>query len=300
MPVMKPFTRLLMSLGVCSTRMHVNRLKTVAFAVAFGLAVFSGSMPARADDLNPFNKVSIDVTPYIWGPTVNGTLRFKLSDYTLPNGQPAGSNLNTFDEGIGPNSYLSKLNSAFMLNAIVHVGAAGLYMDVINVNASNVSGTAKNFTGPIGGALATVALNTNAQIVATLWTIAPSFTVYHSKAAEVSLLAGGQFLNLSANAGAKLSDLMGNSISAAGLKRESYSAFILGTYGHVGLGGKWSAPFYVDAGWGTPSTWQGMIGVKYGNTTLLWRHLQYNAASSTALLQGISLDGPALAYTLHL
>ena len=281
--------------------MRTNRLKSFFLAVALVLAVFAVSTPARADDSNPFDKISIDITPYVWLPTVNGNLRFNLSDYTLPSGQPAGSRFDTFDAGIGPNSYLSKINSGFLANAIVRYGAVGVYLDVINMNASNVGTiTVKNVTRPISGATNTVTSQTNAQIVMTLWTVAPSITVYHSKLAEVALLAGGQFFELSANAGVQVSDSRGNLASTAGLKREYYSAFILGSYGHFSLGGKWSAPYYIDAGWGPPSTFQGMLGVRYGNTSLIWRHLQYNAGSSAALLQEIRMDGPALAYTLHL
>src|SRR5271170_4223204 len=53
--------------------------------------------------------------PYIWAPTINGTLNFTApgaqGGASLPNQIPPGTNIGVT---VGPNSYLTNLNSAFL------------------------------------------------------------------------------------------------------------------------------------------------------------------------------------------
>jgi hypothetical protein len=282
----------------------LKHFKEIALTVAFILALIAGSPAARADDpaSNPFDgKLNVELTPYVWLPTLNGTFRFKLSDLTTPAGAPIGTDLTqTFDTSVGPNSYLSKINFGLMFNGTIRMGPLALYSDLINVNVSGATSKTRDFTGPGGNLNYTFSTGAQSQIVTTLWTIAPSFTIFHAKGTTINLLAGGQFLWLTGSAAAQLTDMAGRTFSVGALKRETYSDFIVGSNGEVGLSNKWSLPYYVDAGFGAPSTWQGSIGVKYGNTALSWRHLQYNAGNASALLQGLTLDGPTFSYTLKL
>jgi hypothetical protein len=279
-----------------------KHFKAIALTAAFILALIAGSPAARAADPapNPYDgKLDIEVTPYVWIPTLNGTFRFKLSDLQTPAGAPVAADLTqTFDSSVGPNSYLSNINFALMFNGEIRMGPLALYSDFLNANVSGANSRIRNITGPLGNLNYTFSTAAQSQIVSTLWTVAPSFTIYHDKSTAVNLLAGGQFLWMTASAGAQLTSMAGNTFTIGALKREAYSDFIVGSYGQVGLGGAWSLPYYVDAGFGAPTTWQGQIGVKYGNTALSWRHLQYNAANSSALLQGMTLDGPTFSYTI--
>ena len=73
---------------------------------------------------------------------------------------------------------------------------------------------------------------------------------------------------------------------------------LIGTYGQFGLGSHWSVPYYFDIGTGTPSfTWEGLLGVKYGQLSLAYRHLDYQ--SGTALVQNFTLSGPMLGYSFR-
>jgi hypothetical protein len=250
---------------------------------------------------NPWDgKFHLQVTPYAWLPTINATLRYPLSSITRPSGEPIAADLTqTFDTTIGPNNYLSKFNFGIAGNAAIRYGNVALYTDFINANLSGQSSKVRNLTGPFGNVFATIGRSAQEQTVSTLWTVGPSYTLYHSKGTSVDLLAGGQFLWLSANAGLQFTGPLGNTFTAGASKKENYNDFIVGTYGHVGLGGHWSIPYYLDAGFGKPNSWQGIIGLQYGGFSLDWRYLQYNAGSSTALLQHLSLGGPVFGYTFR-
>jgi hypothetical protein len=133
------------------------------------------------------------------------------------------------------------------------------------------------------------------QIVSTLWTIGPSYTVYHAHGASVDLLVGGQFLPVSGNANVQLTAL-GHTYDTSTSKRGSYGAVIVGAYGQFESGPNWAIPYSFAEGLGTPSSWQGLIGLRYHRVSLSWRYVQYNAGSSTSLVQRLSLGGPLIGY----
>ncbi len=277
----------------------VLRAGAVALAMVFSVLSIPGiarADGASSDDWN--GKVHVDVTPYIYLPTLNATFRYRLSDFQKINGAPIATDLSqTIDTTVGPNSYLANLNFALMGNATLRMGKMALYGDVLNANLNRQSSKVFTPTGPLGNVTFNISAQTQQQVVTTMWTIAPSFTVYHDKNTSADFLLGGRFVNLSANANFQLSDAMGNTYSAGAARKDNYGDFIIGSYGQFGLGGHWSAPYYIDYGFGTPSTWQGIIGVKYGQASLSWRYVRYNAGTSTALLQSFSMGGPQFGYT---
>ena len=250
-------------------------------------------------DIPVLNKVQIDFTPYLWLPTVNGTFRYRTTDIATPGGIPlvVGA-IQTFDQTVGPNQYLSKLNFALMGALSIHVGPLGFFGDFINVNASSQTATNATFTGPLGG-MYTLGASGGGQVITTLVTAAPTITIFHALGTQVDFLAGGEWLTLTANANAQLTGPMGNTFTAGAGRSETYGDFVAGFKGQIGLADHLSLPFLADAGFGIPSSYQLYGGVKYGNLSLGWRYLQYNAGSSTALVQRLTLGGPMLGYTIR-
>ena len=272
-------------------------LAALAFAVAFGLVTLAGTGVARADDFD--GGVHFSFTPYVWLPTINGTFRYSLSSIVGDGGPIAGDVTQTVDSRVGPNQYLANLNFALMGNAVLRKGALALYVDALNANVSGAAANTAFISGPGGNLNVTIATHETTQIVTTLITAAPMFTVFHYKGSSVNVLAGGQWLTTSANASLSLTGPMGNTFSGAVGGKQTVSEFIAGLAGSVDLGGHWSVPYLVDGGWGTPSSWQYIVGLHYGSLGVNWRYLQFNAGSSTALIQSLKLGGPALSYTLH-
>ena len=80
---------------------------------------------------------------------------------------------------------------------------------------------------------------------------------------------------------------------------------IIGVRGRIGLGdaGKWSVPYYLDAGTGSSTlTWQGMLGLAYafgwGDVSLAYRHLYYSQKGDQ-FIQSLALSGPLLGATFR-
>lgn len=268
---------------------------TVAAAPAVGAATTA----AVLGDVPVLNKIQIDFTPYVWAPTINATFRYRTTDIVTPGGIPlvVGA-VQTFDQTFGPNQYLSKLNFAAMGTVAVHVGPLGAFVDAINLNASGQSATNTSFSGPLGG-MYTVGAKGGGQVITTLITAAPTITLFHALGTRVDFLAGGEWLTLTANANVQLTGPLGNTFTAGAGRSETYGDFIAGFKGEVGLAPHLSLPFLADAGFGTPTSYQYYGGIKYGNISLGWRYLQYNAGSSTALVQRLALGGPMLGYTIR-
>jgi hypothetical protein len=261
---------------------------------------------ARADDSASGDQLKINFTPYVWLPTLNGTFRYNYSD--LRGGQFAKDVGQTFDATVGPNGYLSKINFALMGTVTVRKGRWGLLADGLNANVSSSGARVANFTGPGGHVGTTLGVNAQTQVVSTLFTVAPTYNVYQNHGTSVNVLAGGQFMWLSNNAQAQATGevSLGNlsvtrTVSVGVSKSASFGNVIFGSDGDIGLSKHWSIPYYVDVGTGTPSfTWEGFLAAKYGNASLGWRYLQFNAGGDTSLLQRLSLGGPYFGYTLRL
>jgi hypothetical protein len=274
-----------------------NPLRTFSAAacvVALGFAFVGGSI-ARADDPNPFDgKLQLDVTPYIWVPTINATFRHPLSGLAAPDGRPIVIDpTQTYDTTIGPNQYLAKLNFALMGAAVLHYGSFALYGDFINLNASSQG----ERVGNIGNTAFTLGASAQGQVITTLWTIAPGVSLYHSKKATVDIIAGAQTMWLSTNGNAQLTGPLGNTFTTGFRSFQSSTAFVAGTTGHFNLGRKWSVPFFFDYGWGTPTSVQWLVGLKYGRTSLSWRSFEFNAVNNTDFVQHLNLSGLLLGYT---
>ncbi len=273
-----------------------RRVLKPLLCASFLAAIALHGSPARADDTdNPYDgKLTVGITPYVWLPTLNATFKYNLSDLheDLP------SNSGSFESQIGPNSYLTHLNFALMAAASIRKGNLALYTDLINVNVSNQSATIFNLVGPMGKPYPFTG-TVGAGAVATLWTIGPSYTVYHDKGTSVDVLVGGRFAWMKGSVDYSLTGPNGIlNPNGSASKTVTLSDGLIGTYGKFGLGSHWSVPFYFDIGTGTPSfTWEGLLGIKYGQLSLAYRHLDYQ--SGTALVQNLTLSGPMLGYSFR-
>jgi len=247
------------------------------------------------------DKWTFALTPYIWLPNVNGTLR-----YSPPAGTTGGPDVRT-----GPNDYLKNLSLALMLAGEARNGRWSILSDVIyldfNKEQSNVSDV--NF----GGSRVTSSLNatTSSSLTGVQWLLATGYTIAQTPKASADLISGFRYLRIDASTNWQLSAAVTGpggtqTFPAAGSAsaRAQIWDWIIGVRGRFGIGDtKWSAPYYVDVGAGSSSiTWQGMIGIaysfKWGDASLVYRHLYYDQTSG-GLLQSFSFSGPALGATFR-
>jgi len=272
-------------------------LKFFCGAVLVALLTLHANV-ARADDSDLYDgKIQFVFTPYVWLPTINGTFKYNLSD--IHEGLPYTGGDRTFTTSIKPNSYLSNLNFGLMGAAEVRKGKLAVYTDFMNTNIGNQAALIKNVTLPSGQSVA-IDGTIHARTVATLWTVGPSLTVLQKDGTVVNVLIGGRFAWLTASEDWQLTaddGLLNKNGSAAA--NTNVADALIGSYGKFGLGKHWSVPYYVDAGTGTPSfTWEALLGVKYGNAILAYRHLSYSGG--TGVLQSMQLSGPTLGYSIKL
>ena len=294
------------------TKTTLKHLAICAFVLSCA-AAFAG--PARAEDLtkvaadvatpapaatdaDPFydGKLHVAFTPYVWLPTINATFRYNLSDIHLPPGAPGLSG--TFDTTVGPNKYLSNLNFALMGNLQFRLGNTALDTDFINVNISDQTSALFNLSR-YGHPSTTLSGTAHSREVGTIAQAVGSDTFYRNGNTTVDFLLGGRMFFTTASVDWQL-DVDDGVISKNGSARRSSTLgdAIVGSFGQVALGKRWAIPFYVDLGTGDPNfTWQGILGIKYGQLGLTYRYLDYSNGGG-GLVQNLRMNGPQVGYTL--
>jgi hypothetical protein len=173
--------------------------------------------------------------------------------------------------------------------------------DFINLNLANTTTSVAKISGPLPIPPISLSTTAQAQLVETLVTADLRYTTYHQNNTYFDFLAGVRENYVSANANLQVTDTTtGAVLNRSASRRKTYGTFVLGFAGEIGAGKKFGVPFYFDAGPGPIFSMQGVLGVRYGNLSLVWRHLQYNDPDPNDLIQTVNLDGPALAYRFRL
>ena len=259
------------------------------------------SVPFRAAAEDPWR---FSLTPYLWLPTVNGNLNYEL---------PPSSGDGRFDVRIGPNDYLTHLKFAILLNGDVRKGRYSAVSDVLLVNLGSEGSTVRSidFKGseplPVD---TTVNSTTTSAFKGVLWTVAGGYTVNHDPDSPVDVIAGIRYIGVDTHAEWQLLTTIttpggGHQFPSSGRIAQRVDLFdgIVGVRGRARVGGRWSIPYYADAGTGAARfTWQAMTGVSYGyrwgDVGLVYRHLAYDQ-KQPGLLKNFNLSGPALAFTFR-
>jgi hypothetical protein len=245
---------------------------------------------------NPFDgNWHFSLTPYIWLPSVNATLRF---------GNVASSG-SSVDATVGPSSYVGNLNFAMELGGEARKGPWSAITDILYVNVSGQGSTVKSITGP--GGIVTTPIDTGSQtgVSGAIWTLAGGYSVAHTPTSNLDVLAGFRFAGLSTSLDWQFAGPAGL-LPASGSVSDSVDLWegIIGARGRVQLGNSaWYVPYYFDVGTGTaPLTAQGILGIGYTykwlDTSLAYRYLYYDMGSDN-LIQHLSFSGPELGFTFH-
>jgi opacity protein-like surface antigen len=265
------------------------------FAGLVALALLGSSAPARAAD----EGWSFALTPYLWLPNVNGTLK-----YSVPPGGNSSPDVET-----GPNNYLQNLQAALMLAGEARRDRWSVQTDVIYLNFANQKSSVKevNFGGPTVGT--SLNSSTSSSLTGWLWTLVGGYTWMQTPRATVDALGGIRYLGIRASTDWQLTASVpgpggGQTFPASGSISERVDLWdaIVGVRGRVHLGeGKWYLPYYLDAGAGASKlTWQALLGISYefswGRAVLDYRHLAYDQKDDK-LLQDFRFSGPALGVT---
>jgi len=270
--------------------MKILRLP-VAAIVAFA---FSSAYAAPSDAGGDSWQFSI--TPYIWLPSVHGTLNFDV---------PPGGNSPIAI--IGPSDYLSNLKFATMLTGTARKGDWGVFYDIVYVHFGDLRSTVRDLNGPGGIISLPVAASVDSSLKGAVATLTGTYSVVNSSRLQLDLIGGVRYANMSTSADWNYSSPNGALANSGSVSKSiDFVDGIFGTLGHVQLGdsGRWYLPFELDFGAGTKNstTANAVLGVGYkfgwGGLTLAYRYLYYDLGSDGPL-HDVKLAGPVLGAAFH-
>jgi hypothetical protein len=244
------------------------------------------------------------LTPYLWLPNINGTLK-----YPLPPGTGGGTDVEN-----GPNSYLDNLRVALMISGDVRRGSWSAFTDLIYLHFDSESSKIRSVDFPnLPGNDVSVSLDagTDTTLKGLAWTLGAGYALVDSAQGRFEVLGGVRYLKVDATTDWRLT----RSISAPGGGASFPSSgriaadttlwdAIVGVRGRARLGASnWSVRYYADIGTGSSQlTWHGLVGVDYafawGDLAVAYRHLAYDEGSDK-LMQNFRFSGPALGATFR-
>ena len=257
--------------------------------------------PAQAQSVASADQWKFSITPYLWLPNVNGTLK-----YSIPPGAGGSPEVEA-----GPNDYLQNLQSVIMLSGEARKDRWSVFTDVIYLAFSDEKSSVKSVN--FGGDVVSSSLNlaTSSSLRGTAWTLGAGYAVQTGQPVKLDVFGGLRYFSLQASTSWQLEGVIngpgpGQTFPRTGGISAGADLWdgIIGVRGRVPLGiSDWSIPYYLDIGAGSSQlTWQGMIGIaytfKWGDVTLAYRNLYYDQKDDK-LVQNLRFDGPALGATFR-
>ncbi|TDY20028.1 hypothetical protein B0G81_0173 [Paraburkholderia sp. BL6665CI2N2] len=259
----------------------------LAMAAISGWAFATDSPPGDASAQWQFA-----VGPYLWLPTVSGTLRF-----TAPGGGA--------DASTGPYNYLQNLRFALMLQGEARKGEWSVFADTIYLNFGRHEGAVNATSGVLGTRETQQDVQTS--FAGTLVQVGGSRTVLRQEWGHVDAVAGMRYLGVKGTLDAAIGATVG---SGPGASSDFHVAQMQNIFdGFAGVRGRatitrdgaWYIPFYLDVGTGTSKlTWQALTGLAYAakrvDVGLLYRYLAFYG-SGNQLVQTLRFSGPSVNVT---
>lgn len=269
--------------------------------VVIGVAISMAAASVNAQE--PDEGWSFHLTPYLWLPTIDGSLK-----YSLPPGSGGSPEIS-----VGPTDWLELLNAGLLLSGSATKGKFGLYGDMVYLSLTSkndgrvlsvddtvtVPGT--RIPVPVSASLN---LNTRSDLDGLLLSVAGGYQFAESEGSATVVFAGVRYFNVDVSSSWDLTAEItvpgtGVVLPAQGQIGNDVGLVdgIVGVRGFNRLGqGRWTAHYSLDAGAGDSDlTWNAMAGLGYafgwGDMLLAYRHLEYDQSASK-LLQDFSFSGP--------
>jgi len=281
------------------TRRH--RLVTGMVLLAAMTALIFAA-PVQAQSVAPVDQWKFSITPYLWLPNINGTLK-----YDIPPGAQGSPEVET-----GPNDYLQNLEAVILISGEVRKDRWSVFTDLIYLSFAKEKSSVKEIN--FGGDLVSSSLNvaTSSWLRGMNLTLGVGYAVKTGKAAPVDVFGGLRYFDLSAGADWELSATVSGptntsqTFPASGSMSKSSPLLdgIIGVKGRYQLGeSRWSVPYYLDIGTGSSRlTYQWLLGIAYsfrwGDVTLAYRDLFFDQTDDK-FVQNLQFSGPALGATFR-
>jgi hypothetical protein len=233
----------------------------------------------------------LTITPYIWLPSISGTMKLEL---------PRGFGSGKMDTG--PDSYLSNLDFVGMLDLQAQKGRWTLLVDIIYLDFSG-DDTA-HFPGTLAGS-GGWAVGADWDLQALVLECAAAYSVYRDNYLNFDVLGGIRYAGIDGKASLdNIGPLPAFVSSRTFSKTESFVDPIVGFKGKFELGKNWYLPYYFDiGGLGVDSdlTLQAFAGIGYRfcdwfSMMLGYRCLYYDFGDSK-LVKDLNLYGGTLGFS---
>ncbi len=276
-------------------------MRIVAALLALVFASASGAALAEISS----DEWQYRLTPYLWLPTIDGTLK-----YNLPPGSGGSPNV-----AVGPADWLDLLNFGALVGGSARKGRFSIFSDFVYLSMTSKNDGRVIFvedTVTVPGTRipipisADLNLNTRTDLDGLVWIIAGGYALQETETSSLDVFAGARFFGVDVSTSWNLTAAIttpggGVVLPAQGSIGSDTDLWdgIVGIRGHIGVGdGNWSVPYHFDVGTGDSElTWNAMTGLSYefgwGDLIMVYRHLEYDQDSGS-LLQGFSFSGPAV------
>ncbi|MEM5460794.1 hypothetical protein VSR69_39150 [Paraburkholderia phytofirmans] len=257
------------------------------------------SLPAWADTppiVDASTRWQFALTPYVWLPSVDGSMRFSLPD----NGEA--------DASTGPYNYFQNIRFFAMLQGEARKGDWSIFADAIYLNFGNHSATVQ--TKGSGALERQLESSGETSFEGVLIQLGGGHTVVQLSRVTLDAIVGIRYLGVRSSLDVSRNTTAGGAGPGftpefhASQSADIYDGFI-GVRGRVSLtgDGRWYVPFYLDVGTGTSDfTWQAASGIayamKWGDVTLSYRYLAFYG-SGDQLVQSLRFKGPVLSATFR-
>jgi len=259
-----------------------SSLRIALMPAVLAVALAAAPLPAAAEPAD--DNWHFSVMPYLWVPTISGTLQF--------HGRGAAGDP-TVDIKATPGDYLPDLEMALLLAAEGRKGKWLLFSDVnyFKLGIDNSSVRTVDFNvgpGPVNPTSTTLDAGTQTDSYLTIWTIAGGYNLVQEPKVTLDLIGGARYVHAKMTTDWRLTANVvgpggGTVFPAAGSVTETEDIWdgIVGVKGRLKLGeGSWFIPYYLDVGTGSSDlTWQAQTGIGYafrwGDLLLGYRYLAY-------------------------
>lgn len=252
----------------------------------------------------PRNKWQIAITPYLWLPNIDGTLKYDFLSET--SGSPSVK--------VGPNDYLESLDFALMVKGEARRAKWSIFTDLVYIDFSNESGRVEliDFGGSGKTPLsASIDAGTESSLKGTAWTLVCGYGLLQEDMGRLDIIAGFRYFGLEASTDWRLTAAIngpggGRGFPRAGSisKSEDLWDGVIGIKGRLNLGSSnFYVPYYFDIGTGSSQvTWESAVGLAYAfkwfDIMAAYQHLYYDM-DDDGILQDMRFDGPAVGLTFR-
>jgi len=267
-------------------------------AIAATLAPLLLLAPLHAYAQAAAEKWSFSVMPYLWLPSMDGTLRY---------GPPAAGGASP-NVSVDADTLLGALDMVFMVSGEARKGRWLIATDAIYLDLSSDSSKVKSVdfnpgSGPVNVSNTALDAGTQTNLKGTVWTLVGGYAAVQDPRSTLDVIGGFRYFDLKATTNWQLSATVTGPAGAQTFARtgnvtksEELWDAIVGVKGRVKLGqGNWFMPYYFDAGAGDSTlTWQSVLGVghayKWGEVVFAYRYLSYEQ-SGNKLIEDLSFAG---------